>query len=65
MSTVTSPPVESKKEVRQESSGLISKGVRARPLRLGESAEVGGGRRLGVERSRGRRRGRRLRGGHG
>src|SRR6201997_3169996 len=32
MATVTSPPVESKKEARQESSGLISKGVRARPL---------------------------------
>ena len=32
MSTVTPPPVESKKEARQEASGLISKGVRARPL---------------------------------
>src|ERR1700736_3557829 len=32
MSTVPSPPVEGKKEVKQEGSGLISKGVRARPL---------------------------------
>src|SRR5450759_590663 len=32
MSTVTSPPVGSKKEKKQEVSGLISKGVRARPL---------------------------------
>src|ERR1035437_9146792 len=32
MSTVTSPPVGSKKETKQEVSGLISKGVRARPL---------------------------------
>src|ERR1700740_3191120 len=32
MSTVASPPVESKKEVKQEASGLISKGARARPL---------------------------------
>ena len=32
MSTVTPPPVESKKEGKQEASGLISKGVRARPL---------------------------------
>jgi K+-transporting ATPase ATPase B chain len=32
MSTVTSPPVESKKESKHEVSGLISKGVRARPL---------------------------------
>ena len=32
MSTVTSPTVESKKVVKQEASGLISKGVRARPL---------------------------------
>src|ERR1019366_3915456 len=32
MSTVTSSPVGSKKETKQEVSGLISKGVRARPL---------------------------------
>ena len=32
MSTVTSPPVGSKKETKQEVSGLISRGVRARPL---------------------------------
>ncbi len=32
MSTVTSPRVESKREGNQEASGLISKGVRARPL---------------------------------
>ena len=32
MSTVTTPPVESKREGNQEASGLISKGVRARPL---------------------------------
>ena len=32
MSTVTPPPVESKTEGNQEASGLISKGVRARPL---------------------------------
>ncbi len=32
MSTVTPPPVESKREGNQQASGLISKGVRARPL---------------------------------
>src|SRR5271169_6597834 len=32
MSTVTSPPVESKKEAKQEVSGLISRGARSRPL---------------------------------
>jgi K+-transporting ATPase ATPase B chain len=32
MSTVTPPLVERKKEVKHEASGLISKGVRARPL---------------------------------
>src|ERR1017187_5866708 len=32
MSTVTSSPVGSKKETKQEVSGLISRGVRARPL---------------------------------
>jgi K+-transporting ATPase ATPase B chain len=32
MSTVASPPVESKKELKKEASGLISRGVRARPL---------------------------------
>jgi potassium-transporting ATPase ATP-binding subunit len=32
MATVTSPPVESKKEKKQEASTLISKGVRTRPL---------------------------------
>ena len=32
MSTVTSPPVESKPEVKREGAALISRGVRARPL---------------------------------
>jgi K+-transporting ATPase ATPase B chain len=32
MSTLSSPPVESKQETKQESSQLISRGVRARPL---------------------------------
>ena len=32
MSTVSAPPVESKRETKQDSSPLISRGVRARPL---------------------------------
>src|SRR3984893_18745795 len=32
MSTISAPPVESKPEVKQEGSQLISRGVRARPL---------------------------------
>src|SRR6202011_4219926 len=32
MSTLSAPPVESKPEIKQESSQLISRGVRARPL---------------------------------
>jgi len=32
MSTVTTPPVERKPEIKEEGAGLISRGVRARPL---------------------------------